>query len=224
MSAVSFLGNAITWESWMSTKSTLMCLLHPWLLLHQIGMFRTTLNTKLRFGVKSNILHSPWISPVDHNLGCKSFEAFPVSSPRCWFLSTRRFSGIDSVKLCENGEWIESYERELGAYDAGTDDGVTFLSPDEPREERVPISRFDALDSSNIFYNPERCIDRFWVLPPTNNVWNLKGRFLSLIFAFRTVWYIASELLRALHSNICIFCECREMLYPLCKFKLILNE
>lgn len=67
-----------------------------------------------------------------------------------------RFSAVGSIPLCEDGQWIESFERELAAYDAGTDDGVTFLSENKPREERVPISRFEALDSSNIFYNSER--------------------------------------------------------------------
>ena len=31
-----------------------------------------------------------------------------------------RFTGFSALNLCENGEWVESYEQALTPYDAGT--------------------------------------------------------------------------------------------------------
>ena len=64
-----------------------------------------------------------------------------------------RFTGLDSVNLCENGEWIDTYEREVFPYDSGTDSGETFLSEDAPTSPAEPISRFGP-DDMGIFYNP----------------------------------------------------------------------
>ena len=60
------------------------------------------------------------------------------------------------MALCENGEWIESYETEVFPYDAGTDSGETFLSEDAATSPHEPISRFGP-DDMGIFYNPTEC-------------------------------------------------------------------
>lgn len=49
--------------------------------------------------------------------------------------------GLDSAQLCEEGRWITEYSREMNVYDAGSDAGPSFLSPDEPEATRMPISR-----------------------------------------------------------------------------------
>lgn len=67
-----------------------------------------------------------------------------------------RFTGLDSVNLCEDGEWVETMERPVFPYDAGTDSGETFLSMDDPTTPHEPISRFGA-DDMGIFYNPTEC-------------------------------------------------------------------
>ena len=45
------------------------------------------------------------------------------------------FVGIDSLELCNPADckWIESYQQELFPIDAGTDDGISYLSPNQPR-------------------------------------------------------------------------------------------
>ena len=73
--------------------------------------------------------------------------------------------GISSVNLCQQDEvtgnfsWVERYPPEnqmnLYGYDAGTDGGVTFLSPDLPLDPFIPITIFNATNASNIFYNQE---------------------------------------------------------------------
>ena len=71
-----------------------------------------------------------------------------------------RFTGVDSFNLCgDDGEWMESYERDLFAYDAGTDSGTTFASENEETSPREPITPFSDVSpqSDSIFYNPDLC-------------------------------------------------------------------
>jgi hypothetical protein len=49
------------------------------------------------------------------------------------------FVGVSDVLLFENGRWADEKAIELLPYDAGTDSGVTFLSPDLATEPPVPI-------------------------------------------------------------------------------------
>lgn len=65
-----------------------------------------------------------------------------------------RFVGLDSLQLCVGGEWLERHERYLFAYDAGTDSGETYLSPDMPTEPKQPITRFGP-DDMGIFFNAD---------------------------------------------------------------------
>lgn len=51
------------------------------------------------------------------------------------------FVGVGSVPLCENGFWVQKYERPLMAYDAGTDLGSTFITENMPNKIRTPITR-----------------------------------------------------------------------------------
>ncbi len=51
-----------------------------------------------------------------------SFIVRLVPSPD-WFV------GIDSLNLCEGDNWIENISLDLYPYDAGTDSGFTFSSP-----------------------------------------------------------------------------------------------
>lgn len=51
------------------------------------------------------------------------------------------FTGVSAVSLFESGQWVERRSLELGPWDAGTDSGRTFTSPDEATTPRQPISR-----------------------------------------------------------------------------------
>ena len=77
-----------------------------------------------------------------------------INAARC------RFTGVDSFNLCgDDGQWIESYDRDLFAYDAGTDSGVSFASENEETSPREPITPFSDVSpqSDSIFYNPDLC-------------------------------------------------------------------
>ncbi|KAF3428739.1 hypothetical protein E2986_10824 [Frieseomelitta varia] len=50
--------------------------------------------------------------------------------------------GVSGLELClANCSWIEHKELNLYPYDAGTDDGITYLSPDSPTEPQESIRR-----------------------------------------------------------------------------------
>nr|XP_012150416.1 PREDICTED: spondin-1-like isoform X6 [Megachile rotundata] len=66
--------------------------------------------------------------------------------------------GVSGLELCTpERTWIEHKELNLYPYDAGTDDGITYLSPDSPTEPQEPIRRITSTfpnDSRSPFYDP----------------------------------------------------------------------
>lgn len=51
------------------------------------------------------------------------------------------FVGVSAMPLFQSGQWVTDRRVDLDPWDAGTDGGVTFLSPDLPLTPRLPISR-----------------------------------------------------------------------------------
>ncbi len=49
------------------------------------------------------------------------------------------FIAVSNINLIENNEWVTSKTITVDIYDAGTDDGATFVSPDEPTIPRAAI-------------------------------------------------------------------------------------
>ncbi len=49
------------------------------------------------------------------------------------------FIAVSNINLIENNAWVTSKTITVDIYDAGTDDGMTFQSPDEPTDPKVPI-------------------------------------------------------------------------------------
>ncbi|KAL6439856.1 hypothetical protein ACFW04_004111 [Cataglyphis niger] len=66
--------------------------------------------------------------------------------------------GVSGLELClQNCSWILHKEYNLYPYDAGTDDGITYLSPDSPTDPPEPIRRITSTypnDSRSPFYDP----------------------------------------------------------------------
>ncbi|XP_028047535.2 spondin-1 isoform X2 [Monomorium pharaonis] len=66
------------------------------------------------------------------------------------------FVGVSGLELClPNCSWIEHKELNLYPYDAGTDDGITYVSPDSPTKPQEPIRRITSSypnDSRSPFY------------------------------------------------------------------------
>jgi hypothetical protein len=53
------------------------------------------------------------------------------------------FVGVSGLSLLEDGAWIEQEVVELFPYDAGTDSGSSYTSPDEPTADPEPIHRIE---------------------------------------------------------------------------------
>ena len=51
------------------------------------------------------------------------------------------FVGVSGLPLFENGQWIDERRVELVPWDAGTDSGSSFFSPDQVTSPQAPISR-----------------------------------------------------------------------------------
>ena len=51
------------------------------------------------------------------------------------------FVGLDSIELCRGGDWLPSVAFDLGPMDAGTDQGLTFTSPNWAEPAPRPVSR-----------------------------------------------------------------------------------
>jgi hypothetical protein len=51
------------------------------------------------------------------------------------------FTGVDSLPLFENGAWVDSRAVTVYAWDAGTDGGNTYTSPDRTLFPKEPIAR-----------------------------------------------------------------------------------
>jgi hypothetical protein len=51
------------------------------------------------------------------------------------------FVGVESLPLFANGQWVEEVRVELYPFDAGTDSGESYESPDEATVPRQPIRR-----------------------------------------------------------------------------------
>ncbi len=63
------------------------------------------------------------------------------------------FVGVSGLALFENGAWRDSVSVEVFAYDAGTDSGASYASPDQETRPRQPIARltgFPFLNGSQV--------------------------------------------------------------------------
>jgi hypothetical protein len=62
------------------------------------------------------------------------------------------FVGVDSLNLFEDGSFVDEKTMVLYAYDAGTDSGTTYTSPNDPTDPPVPIFKIEGYP---FFYEDE---------------------------------------------------------------------
>ncbi|KAK8741129.1 hypothetical protein OTU49_002509, partial [Cherax quadricarinatus] len=74
---------------------------------------------------------------VDGNHSRVSLVSKIVPSPD-WFV------GVDSFELCEDGNWVDNVKIQVDPLDAGTDNGLTFTSPNWPTSPPERIFRITA--------------------------------------------------------------------------------
>ena len=83
-------------------------------------------------------------SPGFINLTIKISEDYPLVTLVTMIApSPDWFVGVDSLNLFENGSFIEGKTVELYAYDAGTDSGTNYTSPNEPTDPPEPIFKIE---------------------------------------------------------------------------------
>ncbi|XP_020777667.1 spondin-2a [Boleophthalmus pectinirostris] len=78
------------------------------------------------------------------------------------------FVGVDSLNLCDGSQWKEEMTFDLQPYDAGTDSGFTFSSPNFPTNPPENITRITSQmpnHPANSFYYP-----RLKDLPPIASI------------------------------------------------------
>ncbi|XP_062983486.1 spondin-2 [Elgaria multicarinata webbii] len=90
------------------------------------------------------------------------------------------FVGIDSLNLCEKDHWKQQVSLELFPYDAGTDSGFTFSSPNFatiPQDTVTQITSSTPSHPANSFYYP-----KLTKLPPIGRVTMVKLKRSKLGF------------------------------------------
>jgi hypothetical protein len=53
------------------------------------------------------------------------------------------FVGVADLPLIQGGRWVDSLTVELRGWDAGTDDGTTYIAMNAPSSPHVPIDRLE---------------------------------------------------------------------------------
>lgn len=83
-------------------------------------------------------------SPGSINITFKVSENYPLVSLVTMIApSPDWFVGVSSLNLFENGSFLEEKTVILYAYDAGTDSGITYKSPDDPTDPPIPIFKIE---------------------------------------------------------------------------------
>ncbi|XP_016311550.1 spondin-2-like [Sinocyclocheilus anshuiensis] len=119
------------------------------------SMYRTA-------GIPSGIGHSSTELLLTPRTPLLSLIVKVIPSPD-WFV------GVDSLNLCEGGQWKQEVTFDLHPFDAGTDSGFTFSSPNfptTPPENITMITSQKPNHPANSFYYP-----RLTELPPLATIW-----------------------------------------------------
>ena len=93
------------------------------------------------------------VSPGSVTVKCKVSPNYPLVTLVTMIApSPDWFVGVDSLNLYENGTFIDEKIVVLYAYDAGTDSGTNYTSPDDPTDPPVPIFKIEGYP---FFYDDE---------------------------------------------------------------------
>ena len=83
-------------------------------------------------------------SPGSVSMNLMVSKNYPLVTLVCMLApSPDWFVGIDSLNLLEDGEFVNETTIVLYAYDAGTDSGTNYTSPDDPTDPPVPIYKIE---------------------------------------------------------------------------------
>ena len=108
----------------------------------------TPLDQEIDAAIRSGSAERTWTgSGIGSSPGATSLE-FEVSRryPLATFVSMIApspdwFVGVSGLPLFQDGRWVDQQRIDLIPWDAGTDSGITFTSPDRDTQPRLGISR-----------------------------------------------------------------------------------
>lgn len=81
-------------------------------------------------------------SPGDVSVTFTTSQEFPLLSLTSMIApSPDWFVGVHGLPLFQDGRWVDEMVVDLDPYDAGTDSGLTFTSPNAPTTPQIPIER-----------------------------------------------------------------------------------
>lgn len=130
-----------------------------------------------------SIAHSPGATElsfaIDEDFPAVTLVSMLAPSPD-WFV------GVSALSLREGGDWVQEKVVHLVAWDAGTDSGITFRSPDQDTFPPLPVTRIQNGALGNGEYLGTFTFTRTDVEPPPPLALQ-DGRFLV-----RVQWEIAS--------------------------------
>jgi hypothetical protein len=106
------------------------------------------LDQEVEAAIRNGSAERVWIgSDINPSPGSTSLE-FEISQrhPLATFVSMIApspdwFVGVSGLTLFQNGQWVDERRVDLIPWDAGTDSGTTFTSPDRDTQPRIGISR-----------------------------------------------------------------------------------
>ena len=116
---------------------------------------RSEINDAISDGTAFKLLGGGGINPSPGSvvIAFKVSEDYPLVSLVSMIApSPDWFVGVDSLNLFENGAFVEEKIAVLYAYDAGTDSGTTYTSPNEPTDPPITIFKIEGYP---FFYEDE---------------------------------------------------------------------
>ena len=116
---------------------------------------RSEINDAISDGTAFKLLGGGGINPSPGSvvIAFKVSEDYPLVSLVSMIApSPDWFVGVDSLNLFEDGAFVDEKIVTLYAYDAGTDSGETYTSPDNPTDPQEPIFK---IEGYQFYYNDE---------------------------------------------------------------------
>ena len=105
---------------------------------------RSEVQAAIQAGTAFRVLSGPGlsVSPGTTSYSFESTADYPLVTLVSMIApSPDWFVGVNGLELLDNGQWRDNVTVELRPYDAGTDSGPSYVSPNQPTSPATPISR-----------------------------------------------------------------------------------
>ena len=117
------------------------------------SILSSEINAKVQVGNVGNLILGNGLgtSPSETSFEVEVSSKFPLLSFVSMIApSPDWFVGVRGAKVYENNTFVDKLELNMGVYDSGTDDGLTYKSPNKPSIPKVKVHKFT---SAPLFQN-----------------------------------------------------------------------